>query len=163
MVIEDRLAYNITKRIEMATQLILDRPYASEAYQVANYGLGGQYTPHPDAIGYHNPSKEGQGSSNKNTKYYSLVGDRLATFMVYLSNVDFGGGTVFPLINVGNRASAGSALFWKNMYSDGKTDYFSVHGGCPVLVGSKWITNKWIQYYDNFRSSPCELSDKMRR
>ena len=162
MIIEDRLAYDITKRIEMATQLILDRPYASEAYQVANYGLGGQYTPHPDAIGYHNPSKENERSLHKAAKYYSLVGDRLATFMVYLSNVYFGGGTVFPLINVGNQASSGSALFWKNMYSDGKTDYLSVHGGCPVLVGSKWITNKWIQYYDNFRNSPCELSDKMR-
>ena len=83
--------------------------------------------------------------------------------MVYLSNVNFGGGTVFPLINSGNDVSKGSALFWKNMYSDGKTDYLSVHGGCPVLLGSKWITNKWIQYYDNFRTNPCGLVKEKRK
>lgn len=163
LVVEDKLVYNITRRIELATQLTLDRPYASEAYQVANYGLGGQYTPHPDAIGYHNEASITQKISDRYTRYYSLVGDRLATFMVYLSNVNFGGGTVFPLINSGNNVSKGSALFWKNMYSDGKTDYLSVHGGCPVLLGSKWITNKWIQYYDNFRTNPCGLVKEKRK
>ena len=30
-------------------------------------------------------------------------------------------------------------------------------GGCPVLVGSKWITNKWIHSNDQFLKFPCGL------
>jgi len=159
LIITEKVFYGITKRIELATQLILDRPYASEAYQIANYGMGGQYTPHPDSMGYHTYPQNISQISEKALKYYSLVGDRLATFMVYLSTVEYGGGTVFPLEKIRSSAIAGNAIFWKNMYSDGRTDYFSVHGGCPVLLGSKWIANKWVQYYDNFYTSPCQLEE----
>jgi hypothetical protein len=31
---------------------------------------------------------------------------------------------------------------------NGALDKLAAHGGCPVLVGSKWITNKWIGYFD---------------
>ena len=33
-----------------------------------------------------------------------------------------------------------------------------MHGGCPVLVGSKWITNKWIHSHDQFLKYPCSLN-----
>ena len=46
-----------------------------------------------------------------------------------------------------------------SIYSDGKADYLSVHGGCPVVIGSKWVTNKWIMHYDNFRATPCDLKE----
>ena len=82
--------------------------------------------------------------------------------MVYLSNVDVGGGTVFPLLELRNSVFAGDALFWKNLYTDGLTDYHTIHGGCPVLIGSKWITNKWIKYYDNFNTHPCKLEELKR-
>jgi hypothetical protein len=32
------------------------------------------------------------------------------------------------------------------------------HGGCPVLKGSKWILNKWIYYFNQFKKFPCGLS-----
>ena len=162
LIIQDVVGYSITKRIEILTGLVLDRPYASEDYQVANYGLGGQYAPHLDSIGYHTHKGTASKVDDRYTKYYSLVGDRLATFMVYLSNVDVGGGTVFPLLALRNSVFAGDALFWKNLYTDGRTDYQTIHGGCPVLIGSKWITNKWIKYYDNFDTSPCALEELKR-
>ena len=29
------------------------------------------------------------------------------------------------------------------------------HGGCPVVMGSKWILNKWIQSYNQWDTLPC--------
>ena len=31
-----------------------------------------------------------------------------------------------------------------NLKTSGLKDPVTAHGGCPVLVGSKWITNKWV-------------------
>ena len=56
----------------------------------------------------------------------------------------------------------GAALFWYDLLSDGMRDLKSMHGGCPVLKGSKWILNKWLYMYDNFNKFPCRLQPKMR-
>ena len=37
------------------------------------------------------------------------------------------------------------------------------HGGCPVLVGSKWITNKWVGYKEQWHAWPCARGDPMTR
>ncbi|XP_023345980.1 prolyl 4-hydroxylase subunit alpha-3-like [Eurytemora carolleeae] len=66
-----------------------------------------------------------------------INGDRMATFMGYLSSVQLGGNTVFPKIDVSISPERGSAAFWWNLSSNGVTDTDTVHGGCPVLVGSK--------------------------
>ena len=33
---------------------------------------------------------------------------------------------------------------------------YTYHGGCPVLAGSKWITNKWIRSRAQFQLYPCK-------
>ena len=52
----------------------------------------------------------------------------------------------------------GSAVFWNNLKAQGATDILTAHGGCPVLVGSKWITNKWIYGHDQALKFPCNLT-----
>ena len=42
-------AYNISKRIALATQLSIIPPYSSEHFKLSNYGLGGHYNIHIDA------------------------------------------------------------------------------------------------------------------
>ena len=37
-------------------------------------------------------------------------------------------------------------------------EYKSSHGGCPILLGSKWIFNKWIYYFDQWKNYPCVLN-----
>lgn len=162
LIIDDVLMYQVTKRIELATNLVLDRPYASEPYQAVNYGIGGQYDIHPDVNGYHPYPNQSNSIIDSHKLWYSLVGDREATFMAYLSTVETGGGTAFPLLGVRTSPIPGDAVFWNNMFSDGKADYLSVHGGCPLVLGSKWVTNKWIMYYDNFRTTPCHLKEFQR-
>ena len=76
----------------------------------------------------------------------TMTGDRLATVMGYLSNVQLGGGTAFPNAGIHVKAEKGSIVFWWNILTNGRFDVQTIHGGCPVLVGSKWITNKWIRW-----------------
>lgn len=48
---------------------------------------------------------------------------------------------------------------------NGNLDLFTHHGGCPVLAGSKWITNKWIHTVAQWNKYPCTLTSpgKMHR
>ena len=147
--------FKITQRIGRATRTTLNYPFSAESYQVANYGLGGQYATHFDPVNFW---RLPQNIKPESHFYYKSKGDRLATFMGYLSDVELGGGTVFPLLGLRSQAVRGDAIFWLNLHSDGSTDPLTLHGGCPVLVGSKWITNKWIAHHDQgLLSYPCGL------
>ena len=79
---EEFILSRINRRIELATQLNIRGIYSSEDYQVANYGLGGQYSTHCDPHDLY----------GKTTPHYVMTGDRFATFMTYLSDVQAGGG-----------------------------------------------------------------------
>ena len=58
-----------------------------------------------------------------------------------------------------NHFREGDAIFWINMNTNnGHLDRLTLHGGCPVAVGSKWVTNKWIQYYDQWSQYSCTAS-----
>ena len=47
-------------------------------------------------------------------------------------------------------AKKGTAIMWYNHELDAETrwlgnlDYHTIHGGCDVLQGEKWIANSWI-------------------
>ena len=46
-------AMKISKRIELVTRLNLyNEQFASENYQIMNYGIGGKITPHVDSIAF---------------------------------------------------------------------------------------------------------------
>ena len=47
--------------------------------------------------------------------------------------------------------------FRLNLVPMGNINRLTAHGGCPVLVGSKWITNKWIGYHDQWEYLKCGL------
>jgi prolyl 4-hydroxylase len=95
--------------------------------------------------------------SNKKDVYARAIGDRVATFMAYLSNVELGGSTSFPLLGIASKPQIGDAVFWVNLRASGLSDPLTVHAGCPVIVGDKWITNKWILYFDQYEKFKCKL------
>ena len=70
-------------------------------------------------------------------------GVRIATFMIYMSEVQAGGHTVFPNAGISVKPESGSALYWFNTEAQMTYDSRVYHLGCPVLYGNKWIANKW--------------------
>ncbi|XP_035814038.2 prolyl 4-hydroxylase subunit alpha-1-like [Amphiprion ocellaris] len=128
---EDPVLDKIDQRIEDITGLDIT---TAEDLQVANYGIGGQYKPHFDF--------EVNGELDAFKELGS--GNRIATWLLYMSDVPAGGATVFTNIGAAVRPIKGTAVFWYNLYSSGKGDNRTRHAACPVLVGSKWVSAKWI-------------------
>ena len=46
-----------------------------------------------------------------------------------------------------------------NLKTSGLKDPLTAHGGCPVLVGSKWITNKWVMTDDADKDDRVDKDD----
>jgi len=115
--------------------------------QVLNYGIGGYYEPHCDFSTANNPNA-----------FLPGAGNRLATFILYLTDVEKGGATVFPRIGAAVWPEKGGAAFWYNIRSDGIPDDRTLHGACPVLVGYKWVCNKWFHESGNEFTRPCPLT-----
>ncbi|XP_066993933.1 prolyl 4-hydroxylase subunit alpha-2 [Anabrus simplex] len=120
----------------------------AEELQVVNYGIGGHYEPHFDFA-----RKEEQNA------FKSLgTGNRIATVLFYMSDVPQGGATVFPSLKVALWPKKGSAAFWYNLYKSGEGDYLTRHAACPVLTGSKWVSNKWLHERGQEFTRPCGLT-----
>uniref|UniRef100_A0A2M4BKI1 procollagen-proline 4-dioxygenase n=1 Tax=Anopheles marajoara TaxID=58244 RepID=A0A2M4BKI1_9DIPT len=135
----------IVQRVEDMTGLP-KRSY--DQLQIGNYGVGGHYSTHHD---YDVPA-EGQEAFPSLGK-----GNRIATVMYYLSEVDVGGATVFPDIDVAVFPQKGSAVFWYNLHRNGTSDPRTLHAACPVMLGSKWVANQWIHERGQEFQYPCAL------
>uniref|UniRef100_A0A8C0H0F8 Prolyl 4-hydroxylase subunit alpha-1 n=1 Tax=Chelonoidis abingdonii TaxID=106734 RepID=A0A8C0H0F8_CHEAB len=121
----------------------------AEELQVANYGVGGQYEPHFDF-----------GRKDEPDAFKELgTGNRIATWLFYMSDVSAGGATVFPEVGASVWPKKGTAVFWYNLFPSGEGDYSTRHAACPVLVGNKWVSNKWIHERGQEFRRPCTLSE----
>ncbi|XP_010072866.1 PREDICTED: prolyl 4-hydroxylase subunit alpha-3, partial [Pterocles gutturalis] len=139
----DPVVRMLEQRIAAVTGLDLRPPYA-EYLQVVNYGLGGHYEPHFD-----------HATSRKSPLYRMKSGNRIATLMIYLSTVEAGGSTAFIYANFSVPVVKNAALFWWNLRRNGDGDGDTLHAGCPVLAGDKWVANKWIHEYGQEFRRPC--------
>lgn len=132
---EHEIVDRLSRRIEAVTGLSTDMSYShSELMQVANYGMGGHYTPHYDYLIVDRPQNERHLCDEREL----FAGDRTATLMFYLTDVVAGGATVFPRLGVRLTPKRGSAAFWYNLKRNGEGLEDTVHGACPVLMGEKW-------------------------
>uniref|UniRef100_A0A3B3ZXF2 Prolyl 4-hydroxylase subunit alpha-1 n=1 Tax=Periophthalmus magnuspinnatus TaxID=409849 RepID=A0A3B3ZXF2_9GOBI len=143
---DDPVVEIINERIEDITGLEMD---TAEELQVANYGVGGQYEPHFDF-----------GRKDEPDAFKELgTGNRIATWLFYMSDVLAGGATVFPDVGAAVWPQKNSAVFWYNLFASGEGDYSTRHAACPVLVGNKWVSNKWIHERGQEWRRPCGLSE----
>ncbi|KAK9135825.1 hypothetical protein Syun_015155 [Stephania yunnanensis] len=143
---QDKIIQRIEKRIADFTFIPVEH---GEGLQILHYEVGQKYEPHYDYFLDKFNTKNG--------------GQRIATILMYLSDVEEGGETVFPTA-VGNFSSLpwwndlsecgkrglsvkpkmGDALLFWSMRPDATLDPSSLHGGCPVIKGNKWSSTKWL-------------------
>ncbi len=145
----------LATKMEHASTLLLTPRFSSSDFQVTNYGLGGLCETHLDPFGV----LEGARVPWERRHLYS-TGDFVATFMGWLDDVDAGGETAFDhaLYSQAVSPRRGSVAFWIDLKRSGMREGRSSHGGCPVAVGSKWIINKWVYYFNQFQRFPCGLN-----
>jgi prolyl 4-hydroxylase len=124
----DSLIKSIHEKI--AYKIGLDVHYG-ETLQGQKYEVGQYFKPHHDYFTGDNYLSEAQ-----------VSGNRIKTFMIYLNDDFEGGGTDFPLLGVTIKAEAGKAVLWNDM-EDGKLVEESLHEGCTITKGKKYIITSW--------------------
>mmetsp|Transcript_1902 Transcript_1902/g.11601 ORF Transcript_1902/g.11601 Transcript_1902/m.11601 type:complete len:313 (-) Transcript_1902:1009-1947(-) len=118
-----------------------------EPMKIFKYDANQGYEPHYDTLDH---------------SYGPQSGQRVATFLLFLSSWEGGGETLFPLegaenlkrlrsldygsCNLGLKVSPqkGDGLLLLNANPDATIDMHALHGGCPVVQGEKWLAKKWI-------------------
>lgn len=107
-----------------------------EPIQVLRYQIGGEYKAHYD---WFDPNTAG------GQKNIGKAGQRVGTFLMYLSDVDAGGATAFPKLGFEVRPKAGMALYFADVLPDGEIDPESLHSSVPVVRGTKYLATKWLR------------------
>ena len=107
-----------------------------EGLQILNYQIGGEYKPHYD---YFPPELPGSAA------HIAKGGQRVATLIIYLNDVEEGGETIFPNLKLSVVPRQGSAVYFSYANSLDQVDPLTYHGGNPVLKGEKWISTKWMR------------------
>lgn len=120
-----------------------------QPYNVLRYNVGQHYDSHHDVF---DPAV-----------YGPQPAARVATVLIYLRAPEEGGETIFPLEGVDGLKNAegfdfkscdrglkytprsGDALMFWSVNVKGEFDKRSLHGGCPVKAGTKWVATKWIR------------------
>ncbi|EPS61415.1 type 2 proly 4-hydroxylase [Genlisea aurea] len=160
---QDEIVAGIEARIASWTFLPIEN---GEAMQILHYEHGQKYEPHFDY--FHDEVNQ------------KLGGHRIATVLMYLSDVEKGGETVFPTSEVEHegirqpkgedwtdcakqgyavKPRKGDALLFFSLHPDATTDPMSLHGSCPVVEGEKWSATKWIHVRSFDRTSQKQPTD----
>ncbi|MGP1664415.1 MAG: 2OG-Fe(II) oxygenase [Rhodanobacter sp.] len=107
-----------------------------EGLQVLHYNAGGEYRPHYD---YFSPDDAGCQAQ------MVVGGQRIATLVMYLNEVEQGGATSFPELGLEVLPKKGSAVYFEYSNSLGQVNPLTLHAGEPVEKGEKWIVTKWMR------------------
>ncbi|KPJ11199.1 Prolyl 4-hydroxylase subunit alpha-1 [Papilio machaon] len=149
---ESDVVSRVSRRVADFTGLTMD---TAEELQVVNYGIGGHYEPHFDF------------ARKEENAFKKSSGNRIATVLFYMSEVAQGGATVFTELGLSVFPVKNAAVFWLNLHPSGEGDIATRHAACPVLRGSKWVSNKWIHQGGQELLKPCNLEyqqeDVMRK
>ncbi len=111
-------------------------PAHGEPPQGQRYDVGQEFKPHTD---YFEPG--GQDFE----RYCAVAGQRSWTLMVYLNDVEAGGGTRFRHIGKTFQPRAGMMLAWNNRLPGGQVNPATLHHGMKVRRGVKYIVTKWYR------------------
>ena len=97
----------------------------SESFQILKYDLGQKYNAHLDFSGSFTGDQ--------------ACGPRILTFFLYLSDVEEGGETAFPLLDLAVKPQKGKAVLWPSVHDDDleMPEQLSLHEARPVIKGTR--------------------------
>ncbi|XP_033636297.1 transmembrane prolyl 4-hydroxylase-like [Asterias rubens] len=170
---KDPILANLQKRVVSLTKLPETIVQWSEQLQVVRYETGGHFHAHYDS---NELDSDMECMRNGQTGRFC----RFMTILYYLDDTLRGGETAFPIADNGTysekatkteiydlsqhchdanlfiKPEKGKAVMWYNHYINqttgwmGDLNHYSLHGGCEVLEGTKWIANNWIWVDDSY-------------
>jgi prolyl 4-hydroxylase len=111
-------------------------PRYGEALQGQRYSPGQQFKPHHDYFHVSEPYWEAERLNG---------GQRTWTGMIYLNAPEGGGETNFPKAGLCLNPQPAMLVLWNNMKDDGSPQDNSIHEGCAVLAGTKYVVTKWYR------------------
>ncbi|KAL6762869.1 hypothetical protein V8C86DRAFT_2508092 [Haematococcus lacustris] len=137
-----------------------------EAFNILKYESTQHYDSHMDAF---DPKEYGPQASQ-----------RIASFLVYLTAPEEGGETIFkrqgwahgdkPISDYRScgdgykyQPRQGDGILFYNTYADNSIDPHSLHGGCPVVKGEKWVATRWLRNLPIGRDRAAELEEARRQ
>lgn len=111
----------------------------TEGFHVLKYEEGGFYKQHHDFI-----------PRDKNPGCFDAWGPRVLTFFAYLSDVEGGGDTRFPELNIDIKPKAGRAVVFADTVSGSpfQEDQRALHEAVLVTKGVKLTATTWVHEYD---------------
>jgi prolyl 4-hydroxylase len=98
-----------------------------EWWQATRYPIGGRFDYHLDS-GYWGDED---------------AGERVRTFLLYLTTPAAGGGTHFRALDLLVEARAGRLVVWDDLFPDRRPNHSMIHAGMPVLAGEKVTLVTW--------------------
>jgi len=128
----DPVVQRIAARLSNVTQIPTPN---FEDFQMLKYEVGQFYRKHHDYIGHQRDRH---------------CGPRILTFFLYLSDVEAGGGTGFPDLDMVVQPKKGRALLWPSILNSDPSnqDSRTMHEARSVEAGTKFAANAWIHLYD---------------
>ncbi|NNC36865.1 MAG: 2OG-Fe(II) oxygenase [Hyphomonadaceae bacterium] len=110
-------------------------PQFGEFLSLLRYRPGQEYKPHHDFL-------------EVDDRDYSMIarcGQRSATLLTYLNDDYSGGETAFPALDFKYKGKTGSSVYFRNTDRNGKPIQKSLHAGCPIVQGQKWMATLWVR------------------
>jgi prolyl 4-hydroxylase len=111
-------------------------PAHGEPVQGQRYAVGQEFKAHTDYF-------EPDGADWE--RYCAIPGQRTWTFMIYLNEVEAGGGTRFNIPRKIVQPETGKLLAWNNRRPDGRPNPNTLHHGMKVRKGVKYVITKWYR------------------
>ena len=121
------LIYTIEKRITTIMNIPIEH---GEGLHILRYTPGQEYKAHFDYF-----SAASKAANN----------NRISTLVMYLNDVEEGGETVFPKLNLSVHPKKGMAVYFEYFYQDHELNENTIHAGAPVIKGEKWVATQWMR------------------
>lgn len=124
---ESETVVKIEKRISQIMNIPIEH---GDGLQVLLYTPGQEYKPHFDFF-----ADTSRASAN----------NRISTLVMYLNDVEEGGETTFPILNLSVFPNKGMAVYFEYFYNNHELNERTLHAGAPVNKGEKWVATMWMR------------------